>query len=437
MNARQWAAEVLRRGREEHIYASDSLEDIKELSPQDRRLATTLAFGVIRRRATLDALLRPYVQRPLFHIEPEVLDVLRLGAYQIAIMGGIPPHAAVHETVELVRFVQKPRAVGLVNGVLRRVAELVTDDVTDEMWENTVPLDGTGNFRVLRQPILPDPRSNPIGYLAIGMSWPRWLAERWFEQFGFEECVRLGFWFNAPPPLWLRVNALIYTRDQYHQLLPDASTGEAPQALRLTGGSVRDLPGYGEGAFAIQDHASQLVAAALRPEPGWNVLDLCAAPGGKTTHIAELMGNQGRIVACDIEPRRLETVTTLAQRLGISIIETQLIGERDQPPAGPFDAALVDAPCSNTGVLGRRPEVRWRIQPQEFEYLIRLQKRLLQNAIDRVKPGGVIVYSTCSIERDENRGVVDAVQGVKIESDATAIPGQPSDGGYLARMIKI
>jgi 16S rRNA (cytosine967-C5)-methyltransferase len=171
------------------------------------------------------------------------------------------------------------------------------------------------------------------------------------------------------------------------------------------------------------------------------VLDLCAAPGGKTTHLAELMRDRGRIVACDIDPRRLNTVTTLCQRLGISIVETVKVSKEDpQPPPGPYDAALVDVPCSNTGVLGRRPEVRWRLKPDEFEDLIRLQTRLLLTALDRVKPGGVVVYSTCSIEPDENEGVVKTVRrGLKnliVEAEHHAVPGRPADGGYWARLRK-
>lgn len=449
MTARELAAEVLRRGREEHVFASDALDDVSNVSPQDRRLATQLTLGTIRRQATLDALIRPFLQRPLDQIEPEVKDVLRLGTYQLALMGGIPPHAAVHESVELVRFVRKPRAVGLVNGVLRRVSELVTDDLTDEWRADTIPLDLSGEqidgrFRKIYQNILPTPHIDPIAALAVGFSWPHWLADRWFGRFGLDECVRLGFWFNAVPPLWLRVNSLKGTRTDYLHRLNDAGfeaePGEAPQSLRLSGGSIRDLPGYADGDFAVQDHASQLVAAAVNPQPGWTVLDLCAAPGGKTTHLAEWMGNRGRIVACDIDSRRLETVTTLCQRLGVTIVEPRLIGEGIDPPDGPFDAALVDAPCSNSGVLSRRPEVRWRIKPAEYEHLVRLQTQLLDAAVRRVKPGGTIVYSTCSIEPMENRGVVDAVcrtvRGLTVERESTAIPGMPGDGGYWARLVK-
>ena len=174
--------------------------------------------------------------------------------------------------------------------------------------------------------------------------------------------------------------------------------------------------------------------------PGLHVLDLCSAPGGKTTHLAELMDNRGFITACDIDPRRLETVTSLCQRMGVKNVEVLHVPEHGEPPVGPFDAVLADVPCSNTGVLGRRPEVRWRIKPTEFEYLIRLQTKLLFQAIERVKPRGVVVYSTCSIEPDENEGVVKgvlrAVKNVKIEAEHYAIPGRPSDGGYWARLRK-
>ena len=170
------------------------------------------------------------------------------------------------------------------------------------------------------------------------------------------------------------------------------------------------------------------------------VLDLCSAPGGKTTHLSELMQNRGTIVACDIDPKRLETVTSLCQRLGATNVETHLIPENGEPPEGPFHAALVDVPCSNTGVLGRRPEVRWRLRPEELPHLIRLQTKLLFQAIERVKPGGTIVYSTCSIEPDENSGVVNAVRrGIRdltLEAEHHSIPGQPGDGSYWARLRK-
>lgn len=241
------------------------------------------------------------------------------------------------------------------------------------------------------------------------------------------------------------MNKLAVDRETYRIQLAaaiiDAEPGEHPQSLRFPEHhSIRDLPGFAEGDFAVQDHSSMLVASALGVQPKMHVLDLCAAPGGKTTHLAELMDNRGRITACDIDAKRLETVTALCQRLRVKGVETVLLKEDSEPPAGPFDAALVDVPCSNTGVLGRRPEVRWRLKPNEFEYLVRLQTRLLIEALVRVKPGGAVVYSTCSIEPEENEGVVKAVckgmRGVSLEAEHHAIPGRPSDGGYWARLRK-
>ena len=302
-----------------------------------------------------------------------------------------------------------------------------------------------GRYRRLTRPILPNPVTDPVGYFAAAFSFPPWLANRWLERYGPDECTRLGFWFNAPPPLWIRVNKLHASRESYRIQLAgqtiDAEPGEHPQSLRFPEHHpIRELPGYAEGDFAVQDHSSMLVASALGVQPGMHVLDACAAPGGKTTHLMELMDNRGRITACDIDPNRLGTVTTLCQRLRLKGVETVVLKKDGEFPVGPFDAALVDVPCSNTGVLGRRPEVRWRLKPNEFEHLIGLQTRLLILASERVKAGGAVVYSTCSIEPDENEGVVKAVcrgmRSMSLEVEHRAVPGRPSDGGYWARLRK-
>lgn len=442
--ARQVAADVLHQARLRKQYASEIVDErAGALSPADRRLCTQLVMGVVRRRATLDALVKPFIRIPFHAVQPRVWDLLHLGAYQIAILTQIPRHAAVHETVELASFIGSPQAKGFVNGVLRRVSELVTDEMIDEPSAQALPLDS--RYRKLTQVVFPDPRNEPASYLAAAFSWPLWLAHRWMNQHDWDECLRLGFWFNRPLPIVLRVNRLQSDRETYRLQLAAGSiaaeAGDHPQSLILREAvPVRELPGYAEGAFAVQDGSAMAVASALNPAPGMRVLDLCSAPGGKTTHLAELMRNQGEIIACDIEQRRLDTVTTLCHRMGITIVQTRLLGEREEPPAGPFDAALVDVPCSNTGVLGKRPEVRWRLTEREFPYLIRLQTRLLIQAIERVRPGGAIVYSTCSIEPDENRGVVSAVvramPGLKLEADQISIPGEPGDGGYWARLRK-
>jgi 16S rRNA (cytosine967-C5)-methyltransferase len=182
-----------------------------------------------------------------------------------------------------------------------------------------------------------------------------------------------------------------------------------------------------------------LVASALNPKPGWRVLDLCAAPGGKTTHLAELMNDQGHIVACDRDAKRLEPLKATITRLGLKSVEVVAIADDAEPPAGPFDAALVDVPCSNTGVLGRRPEARWRLSEKEIARMAPMQLNLLTTAASRVKPGGVIVYSTCSVEPEENGKVVTAAlqsSNLILEADQASKPGLPADGGYWARLRK-
>jgi 16S rRNA (cytosine967-C5)-methyltransferase len=414
------------------------------LTPADRRLTTQLAYGVLRRRGTLDALLRPLVSRPAHEVEPWLRDALRLSAYQLALLTHIPPHAALNETVELAAQFNRPSAKGFLNGVLRKLVPLLTEERVSGPAADALPLE-QGEYRRLAEPVLPDPVASPVEYFAAGFSLPRWLAARWHARFGSDECLRLGFWFAGAAPLWLRSNPLRTDRAaviaELTQVGIPAEPGDVPQAVRVKEhAAVRDLAGYARGWFVIQDQSSMQVALALNPALGSRVLDLCAAPGGKTTHLAELMRNQGEIIACDVDERRLQTVTELCQRLGVTIVKTvRLHPERnEEPPPGPFDAILVDVPCSNTGVLGRRPEVRWRLKETDFRHLVWLQTRLLVQAAERVRPGGVIVYSTCSIEAEENRGVVDAVlealPDLQLEADQEQVPGRPADGGYWARL---
>jgi 16S rRNA (cytosine967-C5)-methyltransferase len=443
--ARSLALEVLLACRRHDAFVQEVLDRAlaaHPLPPADRRLATQLAYGVLRRRGTLHALVRPFVHRPAANVEPWLWDALALGAYQLLLLTHVPPHAALHETVELAAAFGRPGAKGFLNGVLRGVAGLVTDEETSAPAPDALPLE-QGRYRRLARPMLPEPDRDPVEYLAEAFSLPLWLARRWDERYGEEESRRLGFWFAGPAPLTLRVNPLRTGRDDLLRALAGAGLaaepGGHPQAVRLREpAAVRELPGYAEGWFSVQDESALRVGSALAPRPGEAILDLCAAPGGKATHLAELMGDQGRVTACDADARRLGVVEELARRLGLRSIETFRVSEQEESPCGPFDRALVDVPCSNTGVLGRRPEVRWRLGPEDLRQLVHLQARLLRQAVGRVRPGGVVVYSTCSIEPEENRRVVEAVlgevPGLVLEADEEAVPGRPADGGYWARL---
>jgi 16S rRNA (cytosine967-C5)-methyltransferase len=455
-DARSLALQVLLDGARHEGFVQELLDRhlaTAALSPPDRRLATQLVYGVLRRRGTLQALLQPLVARPPERVEAWLWDVLLLGACQLALLDHIPPHAALHETVELAARFGRPKAKGFLNGVLRSCAALVTPTPgadapgsPEAPAADALPLEG-GRYRRLARPVLPDPATSPVEYLALAFGLPPWLARRWHDRYGGDETRRLGFWFAGPAPLTLRCNPLRIGRDGFLAALAQAGllaqAGEHPQAVRLRDHvPVRDIPGYDQGCFSVQDESAMRVASALAPAPGSTVLDLCAAPGGKATHLAELLADRGRIIACDVDEQRLATVAGLARRLGLTSIETLRVDarrEQDVPP-GPFDAVLVDVPCSNTGVLGRRPEVRWRLRPGELGHLVKVQGRLLGLALQRVRPGGAVVYATCSIEPEENgalvRAALDGTPGVRLEAEEEAVPGRPADGVYWARLRK-
>lgn len=446
-NARSLALQVLLECRKHDAFVQEILDRqlaAHTLSAADRRLVTQLVYGVLRRRGTLRALLQPLVNRPAHKVEPWLWDALYLGTYQIALLSHIPSHAAVHETVELAVSFGRPGARGFLNGILRRVSELVTDERTNTARADTLPLEH-GEYRRLSRPIFPDPAVQPRDYLAAAFSLPDWLMQRWLPRYGFEECQRLGFWFAGPAPLTLRCHPMRCSREQLlaelRQAGHAAEAGEHPQAVRLhEPGPIRNLPGYADGWFSVQDESAMRVASALAPGAGETVLDLCAAPGGKTTHLAELMHDNGRIIACDVDEQRLQTVVSLAQRLGLSIIETRRLRDTEGTdlPLDSFDRVLVDVPCSNTGVLGKRPEARWRLRPHDLRQLVNLQTRLLRLAIERVRPGGIIVYSSCSIEPEENLQIVENVlkenPDLRLESAEDAVPGKSADGGFWARL---
>jgi 16S rRNA (cytosine967-C5)-methyltransferase len=446
-NARSLALQVLLDCARHDAFIQEALDRRladSGFAPADRGLATQLAYGTLRRRATLLALLEPLVSRPRHQVEAWLWEALALGACQLTLLSHVPPHAAIHETVELAVLFGRPGAKGFLNAILRALAALLTGEEAPGPAADALPLE-QGRYRRLARPVLPEPTTHPVEYLAAGFALPAWLLRRWLERYGQEECLRLGFWFAGPAPLTVRCNPLRSSREAllaaWAAAGVTAEPGEQPQALRLRdAGPVRELPGYEQGWFSVQDESAMRVAPALSPLPGQSVLDLCAAPGGKATHLAELMQDRGRVVACDVDDRRLANVATLAARLGLTSVEAcRLFPERDEAlPPGPFDAALVDVPCSNTGVLGKRPEVRQRLRPADLGELVALQTRLLRLAIRAVRPGGAVVYSTCSIEPEENGGVVRAalaeVPGLVLEAEEESVPGKPADGGYWARL---
>jgi 16S rRNA (cytosine967-C5)-methyltransferase len=385
------AFEILRRV-EEGAYASVLLASREnELKPQDRALCHELVMGVLRRQKWLDHLIQHYTNRDLAELDMSVRLILRLGLYQLRLLSRIPASAAVNESVKLVRLARLRSADTFVNAVLRRAT---------------------------REPEV-DPASkilDPIEHLSVVTSHPRWLIERWIKAFGAEETEAFAKVNNEPAPVAFRVvhsRASEAPESNIVGLLQDAgavlvASEVVPGAWRITGGTSLLGELAKAGKVYLQDEASQMVAAIVRARGGECVLDLCSAPGSKATQIADLSDNTARIVACDVHEHRLRTVVSTARLQGLTNIHCVVVdGLQPLPfPDSTFDRVLLDAPCSGTGTLRRNPEIRWRISPADIEDLARRQRQLLFNAARALKAGGQLVYSTCSVELDENEDVV-------------------------------
>jgi 16S rRNA (cytosine967-C5)-methyltransferase len=393
-NPRRAAYDILLRIENERSYA-DILID-RELSGgalqgPDRGLLTELVYGVLRRRGTLDHIINQFSKQHVEKLERAVLILLRLGLYQAFYLDRVPVSAAVNETVKLAHTLA-PRAAGFVNAILRSA----------DRERNAIRY--------------PDRTSDPAGFIAACYSTPRWIAADWIDQLGIEEAEALARAMLATPPFTARVNTLKTGReDLTARLAGEGIAAEAgrfsPLALQLSGSvQLAAVASFREGLFTVQDESSQLAAIFLAPRPGERVLDICAAPGGKTTHLAQLMENRGTILACDAAPRKLELIEETASRLGVTIITTlPLNAVRPLTPLGDgkFDRILVDAPCSGLGVLRRNPEGKWWKTRQNISELVLIQKAILGNAAGRLAEGGTLLYATCSTTREENEAVVD------------------------------
>jgi 16S rRNA (cytosine967-C5)-methyltransferase len=392
-NPRQAACETLLRIRKEGGYA-DRLIDIELsngiLSGPDRGLYAELVFGVLRRQGTLDHILQQLLEKPMIELDPLALVILRIGLYQLTCLDRIPESAAVNESVNLAKLIT-PGTSGLINAVLR-------------------------NYLRRRDTIsFPDMAANPAAAIAARHSQPEWLVEQWIAQLGVTEAEQLAEASSQQPPLTLRVNTLRSDRDLLLQEFETQGIEAAPcrfspDGITLAGRhTVSALPGFEAGLFAVQDEASQLAGMLLGAEPGERVWDACCAPGGKTCHIAQLMDDRGELVATDISRSKLTLVQDNLRRLGISSVSTAVadLHQPDTFPEGYFDRILLDAPCSGLGVIRRNPEAKWRLFSGDITRLAAVQKTLLKNAAARLKPGGTLLYSTCSTSEAENELVVE------------------------------
>jgi 16S rRNA (cytosine967-C5)-methyltransferase len=390
---------VIRRVFEEGAYADRALygEARREgLEPRDRALATRLAYGAVQRRATLDHVIETLAGRPVARLEPGVLAALRLGVLQLAYFDRVPAHAAVGESVELAKGVSRAGA-GLVNAVLRRAAREARPLVEQ----------------------LPD---GTAAEAALKHSYPRWIADLWFDALGADEARALMAAGNEPAEAAVRVNTL--KAAQLELPVPAHAAERLPEGLVLEAPfDAFASPQWERGLFMPQSRAAMAVAHAVAPQPGEEVLDLCAAPGGKTTHLAALMGDEGRVVAVERHPGRADALRRTAERMGATCVEV-VTGDAARPPGREFDRVLVDPPCSDLGTLAARPDVRWRKDPETPEALAATQAAILDAAARAVRPGGVLVYSTCTISPAENERQIAAFLG---RHDGFAVDELPSD----------
>ena len=365
---------------------------------RDRALAGEIATGTLRWQAAFDRLIATYGRRPLQRLDPEIVDILRLTMFQLLHLDRVPASAAVNDAVDLARKSGKTSAAPLVNAILRKISR----------ERDRLPL----------PPRTPGERAAEIEYLSTTLSHPAWLATRWRDRYGFEAAEAWCRFNNEPAALTLRANRLRVTRDELADLLSHTGvetepTRFAPDGLVVRSGNPLLTSVANEGLFVIQDEASQLVAMTVGAAPGDRVLDACAAPGGKTLAIAAAMLNRGAIVAADVRAKRVRLLADTVRAAGASCVRVvQVDATRPLPFTGVFDAVLVDAPCSGLGTVRRDPDIKWRRTEDEFERLADLQMRILTAAAAVVKPGGRLVYATCSSEPEENETVITQFLGV-------------------------
>ncbi len=425
--ARAAAVKVVFEVNERGAYSNVALAKIlrtEKFSDIDRRFCTELVYGTVKVGDSIDWIISKYINRPLKKIDPKIAAILRVGIYQIFFLDRVPSSAAVNESVEIAKKISIGSSK-FVNAVLRSAVR--------ETEKATFPTGDTAEA------------------IALSMFHPQWLVERWIEQFGIEQTKAICLADNKEPPLVLRVNTLRASRTELLENLKNQNIIARPSTLTEEGiiidsgaGSLDNLAILQQGLCQVQDESSMLVARELNPQHGEFIIDCCAAPGGKTTHIAELMNNAGHILAVDIHEHKIKQINTNAARLGIKIIEPLLLDARKIGTkfADKADRVLVDAPCSGLGVLRRKADLRWKKTPAELKELPKLQSEILNSAAQALKSGGTLIYSTCTLEKSENEGVVNKFvenhSNFKLEKKKTLMPHiDGTDGFFIAKLRKL
>ena len=424
-NPRQIAFLALREVHRRGAFADVALDRTfrnSQLTDLDRRLVTELVYGSVRRMRAIDFIIDKLATKKSSQQPPELRTILHLGLYQLQYLNNIPPSAAVNTTVQLAKENGFSGLSSFVNGLLRQYIRLTDQELN---------------------PLTVTSYKSTVQRLGILHSFPDWIVEMWLEQLGETETEQLCQWFNQSPTIDLRINPLKSTIAEIEtafksQNISVSRIPHLPQALRLNGssGAIQNLPGYSEGWWTIQDSSAQLVTHLLDPQPGETIIDVCAAPGGKTTHIAELIQDTGTIYACDKTENRLKRLKENADRLQIKSIQIHTGDSRQFPEFIDLaDRVLLDAPCSGLGTLHRRADARWHHTPENIQAQSQLQSELLANAATFVKSGGVLVYATCTIHPLENEAVIRSFLANnphwQIEPPTIDLPVQLSPEGWV------
>jgi 16S rRNA (cytosine967-C5)-methyltransferase len=443
-SARAIAVEVMNRCDPKSNYAGSILEKLLPETGQRQR-ATDLVFGTLRNRAVIDVVISTFSGRPVHRIQRRLLNILRIGVYELLYSPSTEVYAIVSEAVENTKTTAGQKQTGFVNAVLRQITRRVSNrqgPLTTMNAERTVPQKPSTGCE-FDTGFLP---ASVVEYLSTAFSLPEWLVADWLTEFGEESTRRICFASNRRPTIYIRPNRLKITTEALADKLQragiDSETNTGDSMIKVK--SPRELvqlAGFVEGEFSVQDITASQAVNLLAPQRGWTILDLCAAPGTKTTQLAEATRDAAKIVATDIDSRRLELVKENIARLGIKSVRVVPYENLQGVAAeiGPFDAVLVDVPCSNTGVLAKRVEARYRVSPESLRKLVKIQAGLLGAAAQMVRPHGRICYSTCSIQKCENAGLVADFlkenRRFKLESEALTLPsaeGFDCDGGYTA-----
>jgi 16S rRNA (cytosine967-C5)-methyltransferase len=449
--ARSIAAEVLSEVQLRGRFADEVLSRYLQLT--EKQKATDLVFGVIRNRNAIDLIIQQFASGLIVQVPEKILNVLRVGVYEFAYCPQAAEYAIVDEAVGYAKRITNAKQAGFVNAVLRQTLRNISS--RQKILDQASPLGtlpqtpNTGcEFNI---ELFPDKDASPEEYLSTVFSLPRWLVDNWVYEYGKDETRGICFASNRRPSVYLRPNTLRATAAELTEKLKAAEVEceiePETQMIKLTAPkAITSLPGFDDGLFVVQDLAASQVVWSLNPKPDWRILDLCAAPGTKTTQLAEATGGKAKITATDIDTGRLDMVKENIARLGladcVTVIEYNDLDECVEQVGG-FDCVLVDAPCSNTGVLARRPEVRHRITVNDIKKLAETQMSLLSKAAAMLKPKGIICYSTCSIQSREDgllvREFIKENPSFKIESENLILPSADKfdrDGSYSVVIIR-